>query len=150
MLLAVLYMNLSKEKKVFLNKIPGFRLCKCWLHVKVHPHYSCSCDSLCGQYDKSRDEQYVPHEPLVHEAPLVVSTSKGFATSRPSHVDDDKPWSFNYSLYTLRVIWILTCRNLTSNWSSVDDDLWAQVKSQMSLPMSTSLASMSTSIVDGP
>jgi hypothetical protein len=45
----------------------------------------------CGRYDKSRDKQYAPHEPLVREAALVVGTSKGFATSRPSHVDDDEP-----------------------------------------------------------
>jgi hypothetical protein len=38
---------------------------------------------------------------------------------------------YDYSLYTLRVnIRILTCRSLASNWSSVDEDLWAQVKAR--------------------
>jgi hypothetical protein len=46
---------------------------------------------LASNVEKSRDKQYSPHEPLVREAPLVVGTSEGFTTSRPSHVDDDEP-----------------------------------------------------------
>jgi hypothetical protein len=39
--------------------------------------------------------------------------------------------SLDYSLYTLRVnIRILTRRSLASNWSSVDDDLRAQVRAR--------------------
>jgi hypothetical protein len=79
----------------------------------------------------TRDKQYATHEPLLREAPLVVGASKGFATTRPSHVGDDEPWSVDYSLYTLRVnIRIFTRRSLASNWSSVNDDLRAQVKAR--------------------
>jgi hypothetical protein len=69
----------------------------------------------------------------------ISTTSKGPSTllvlvwlaMLASNVYDDEPWSADYSLYILRVnIRILRRRSLASNWSSVGEDLRAQVKAR--------------------
>jgi hypothetical protein len=103
------------------------------LPLKARPHYSCSCDSLCSRVMWTIWQ-------VMRQAIRSTRATGSWGSDCCRYIKGvrDKPpescgrwWTFDYSQYTLRVnIWILTRRSLGSNWSSVDDDLRAQIKAR--------------------